>query len=124
MLDLVLWSNSRGVFHGGLACDNFVMKGDTLSDIKNQGNKPVVGLIDFGASIVSPAVYEDSEPHNFVAEYEHQWHKAATHGRAWLTDPFAVSRDRPFACAYEALKRFRRYCLVNVLRSALQKSKR
>lgn len=93
MLDLVLWSNSRGVFHRDLACDNFIVRGDTVDDIKSQGAQPSVGLIDFGAAIVSTAACESECPDSFVAGVKDQWHEVATHGLTRsTTDPYAVSR--------------------------------
>lgn len=90
----MLWANSRGVFHCDLGVDNFVIKGDSLDDIKKQGFKPKVTLIDFGASIISPAVYDAPDPNSFSAVYENQWHNAATHGRVESADPYAVSYFR------------------------------
>lgn len=84
------------------------MKGDTWSEIEDQGDKPVVGLIDFGAAIVAPAVYESPDPDFFVAEYDDQWHGAATHGRLRSKDPFAVRRSEPVrVCMYVCMYSYR-----------------
>lgn len=95
MLDLVLWANSRGVFHCDLAADNFIIKGDSWPEVREEGSKPEVSLIDFGAAIVSPTVYHTPDPNSFVACYEDQWHHAASHGRLKMKDPFSVSRFTP-----------------------------